>query len=237
MKAFSRLGPKSRHRHRHAIRPRLEGLEDRALLSISEFPVPTPNATTWSITAGPDGNLWFTERDANKIGMINPTTHAISEFPVPTANSWPIGITAGPDGNLWFTEAASSKIGEINPTTHAISEFPTYRAGLWPITSAPTATSGSRGASGRSTRRLTSSAVFGQPTPSDDYGITAGPDGNLWFTEYEAGQIGMINPTTHVVTEFPIPSYAPAPDAITAGPDGNLWFTDDGNNGSDPTSG
>ena len=42
----------------------------------------------------------------------------------------------------------------------------------------------------------------------------------------------MINPTTHAITEFPIPSHGPAPDAITAGPDGNLWFTDDGNNGS-----
>src|SRR6516162_1072148 len=110
-------------RKRPQARPRLEGLEDRCLLSITEFSVPTPNATPWSIATGPDDNLWFTERDGNKIGMINPTTHAISEFPVPTANSSPIGITAGPDGNLWFTESASGKIGEINPTTHVISEF------------------------------------------------------------------------------------------------------------------
>jgi len=215
---------------RTRARFQLEGLEDRCLLSITEFPVPTPSATTWSIASGPDGNLWFTERDGNKIGMINPTTHAISEFPIPTANSWPIGITAGPDGNLWFTENASGKIGEINPTTHAITEFPTHIAGLWAITSGPDGNLWFGPGEINPTTHVIND--FGQPTPSEDYGITAGPDGNLWFTEYDAGQIGMINPTTHAVTEFPIPSLAPAPDAITAGPDGNLWFTDDGNNGA-----
>ena len=63
------------------------------------------------ITAGPDGNLWFTEHDADKIGMINPTTHAITEFPVPTANADPNGISAGPDGNLWFTERQQARSG------------------------------------------------------------------------------------------------------------------------------
>src|SRR6516164_5358073 len=87
-------------------RPRLERLENRCLLSvtITEFPVPTASAGLYYISAGPDGNLWFTEFDASKIGMVNPTTHAISEFATPTANAGPRGITLGPDGNLWFTE-------------------------------------------------------------------------------------------------------------------------------------
>jgi streptogramin lyase len=220
----------SRSVDRVRAQPRLEGLEDRCLLSITEFPVPTPGAMPWSIAAGPDGNLWFTERDANKVGMINPSTHAVSEFPVPTANSWPIGITVGPDGNVWFTEAATGNIGVINPTTHSISEFPTHSASIWPITSGPDGNLWLGPAEINPTTHVFNS--FGQPTPSNDYGIAAGADGNLWFTEYDAGQIGMINPTTHAVTEFAIPRSGPAPDAITAGPDGNLWFTDDGNNGT-----
>jgi streptogramin lyase len=225
MKAFSRPGPISGHREQHATRPRLEGLEDRCLLSITEFP--TSGGTPWSITSGPDGNLWFTERDGNKVGMINPTTHAISEFPVPTANSSPIGITAGPDGKIWFTESAAGKIGEINPTTHVISEFPTHRTGLWPITSGPDGNLWFSVGDINPTTHVIN--TYGQPTPSEDFGIVAGADGNLWFTEYEAGQIGMINPTTHAVSEFPINNPGSSPDAITAGPDGNLWFTDDGN--------
>jgi streptogramin lyase len=52
-------------------------------------------------------------------------------------------------------------------------------------------------------------------------GITAGPDGALWFTE-ERGQIGRIT-TVGVITEFAVPSSFAY--GITAGPDGALWFT------------
>ncbi len=67
------------------------------------------------------------------------------------------------------------------------------------------------------------------PTPtafSLPAGITAGPDGNLWFAEALGNNIGRITPHGKI-TEFP----APAPQFITVGPDGNLWFTAlDGNN-------
>jgi streptogramin lyase len=59
-------------------------------------------------------------------------------------------------------------------------------------------------------------------------GITAGPDGNLWFCE-ERGvtdQIGQINPTTHAIAEYPTPTANSGAFSITTGPDGNLWFTE-----------
>jgi hypothetical protein len=38
--------------------------------SITEFPVPTTDSGPNVIDAGPDGNLWFTETDANQIGRL-----------------------------------------------------------------------------------------------------------------------------------------------------------------------
>src|SRR5205823_3847803 len=99
--------------------------------AISEFSVPTNGlsyVTLGGITAGPDGNLWFTVTNANTVAEINPTTHAISEF----STSWPsgpLGITAGPDGNLWFTMNTANLIGEINPTTHDIAGFRSSNSG------------------------------------------------------------------------------------------------------------
>ncbi len=66
------------------VRPLLEGLEDRCLLSITEFPIPNSSSYPTGIAAGPDGNLWFLQ-DSGYIGMINPTNYAITEFPVPGA--------------------------------------------------------------------------------------------------------------------------------------------------------
>jgi streptogramin lyase len=56
--------------------------------------------------------------------------------------------------------------------------------------------------------------------------ITLGPAGNLWFTEYGSGQIGMVNPTTQAVTEFPLSQRNAEPFGITLGSDGNIWFTE-----------
>ncbi len=57
-------------------------------------------------------------------------------------------------------------------------------------------------------------------------GITVGPNGNLWFTEDGADQIGMINPATLKISEFPVPTANARPFRITLGSDGNLWFTE-----------
>jgi streptogramin lyase len=42
----------------------------------TEFPVPTPSSYPEDITAGSDGNLWFTEYDGNKIGYVRPSSAA-----------------------------------------------------------------------------------------------------------------------------------------------------------------
>ena len=60
---------------------------------------------------------------------------------------------------------------------------------------------------------------------SNPAGITAGPDGALWFTEEAANRIGRIT-TAGSVTHFTIPTSASEPAEITPGPDGRLWFTE-----------
>ena len=109
--------------------------------TITEFPVTTSSSQPEGITAGPDGNLWFTEGLGNKIGRIT-TSGVFTEFPLAppgSPNSQPLGITAGPDGKLWFTERLGDKIGHITPKQGKITEFPTPTTGSEPagITAGP----------------------------------------------------------------------------------------------------
>jgi len=57
--------------------------------------------------------------------------------------------------------------------------------------------------------------------------IAAGPDGNMWFTEYKADRIARVT-LAGAVTEFPLPSPESGPTGIAMGPDGNMWFTESG---------
>jgi len=62
------------------------------------------------------------------------------------------------------------------------------------------------------------------PERSSPWGVTQGPEGNLWFANYESSKIGKIT-TSGTVTEYALPAES-EPRDITAGPDGNLWFTE-----------
>ncbi len=59
--------------------------------TVTEFPA---TGASFGITAGPDGNLWFTVTGAGQIGRIS-TSGSVTLFPIPTASSEPFGITAG----------------------------------------------------------------------------------------------------------------------------------------------
>src|SRR5215475_9162502 len=70
---------RKRPRHRLA----LEALVDRVLLSVTEFPIPdTLVARPEGITRGPDGNLWFAETLADRIGRITPGG-VVTQFSLP----------------------------------------------------------------------------------------------------------------------------------------------------------
>ena len=80
------------------------------------------NRQPTDITAGADGNLWFTERLGNAVGRITPGG-SIDEFVVPASTPNLVGIAAGPDGNVWFAELGGNNVGRITPDG-TIAEFP-----------------------------------------------------------------------------------------------------------------
>lgn len=162
------------------------------------------------ITAGPDGHVWFTARGPRaSIGRVAPSEWC-EEHPADIdacaitrfrTSGDPRDITLGPDGNLWFTQQSpgTGEIGRITPSG-AITEFTIPDEYAHPES--------------------------GRPEPRD---ITAGCDGNLYFTITAADRgIGGIT-TDGAFTGF----FSTEPhraEQITAGPDGHLWFTSDTEN-------
>jgi streptogramin lyase len=189
---------------------------------LAEFSLPAATFPQ-AITAGPDGNLWFTSYSG--LGRITPDG-AVTTFALP--NRYPAGITAGPDGNVWFAEGAANRIGRITPDG-VITEFPVPTAYSSPsgITAGPDGNLWFTEANASKVGRITPDGAITElqvPTLGSVLDITAGPDGNLWFTETGANKIGRVTPDG-AVTEFPLP-HPNGPGHVTAGADGNLWFTE-----------
>jgi virginiamycin B lyase len=188
------------------------------------------------IAAGPDGNLWFTERGDStsvvaRIARIS-LTGEITEFSLP-AGSQPWWITAGPDNAMWFTDYGAQMIGRI-ALDGTIKEFPLLTANARPIG----ITLGNDGklwfTESTSTTNADPMGNVASITPAGDVTefpvgtqpgeIAAGPDGNIWYVAWYHTAIGRLTPTGQV-TEFPLPQSS-FPHGIAAGPDGALWVTE-----------
>jgi streptogramin lyase len=201
--------------------------------TISEFP--SGNGPT-DIVAGPDGNLWFLETSANKIGRMTPAGTLTEFFSGLPSNAGLSGIAVGRDGNLWFAESNRDRIGYI--TTGAMPTITDFQlaGGRAPQDIA-------LGSDGNLWFTEPSNGQIGRITPAgvvDEFAIpgnnnnptaiTAGPDGNLWFTDHTPSAVGRITTGANPdATESPT---AGLPGGIVAGPDGNLWFADSANPGA-----
>ena len=80
--------------------------------AVSLYPLPTPTGGGWGITTGSDGNLWFTETDASKIGTMS-TSPLTPPAPVGAsgASSATITVSPNPDGPAPTTYVVTASPG------------------------------------------------------------------------------------------------------------------------------
>jgi streptogramin lyase len=237
-----------------AVAALVAGTGQAQAVTIKEFSPAGTTGKPLGITAGPDGNLWFTTVHVPSGSIFRMTPEGgLTEF---VEHGEGVGgpITVGPDGNLWFTGTdggGGTSLGRVTlegAITPIISGL--GHAGAPPITGGPDgnlweAVSGHLSNSEADIYRITTAGdatAFGVPTHQlggtnlTEHllgGIALGPDGNLWFTEgngyLEEGVIGRIT-LEGAITQFPTGNSfleGGGLHGITAGPDGNLWFTDE----------
>lgn len=149
------------------------------------------------IVAGPDGALWFTEQSANQVARVT-TTGTVTEY-LAGSGAGPNQIVAGPDGRLWFTEPAINKVAAIT-TAGTLTEYLVPTASSSPsgitvgrdanIWFTETASAANRIAEVRTTGVFTEFPKLPTATSQPGGMMAVGPDGRVWFAEFQSGKIG-----------------------------------------------
>lgn len=199
-----------------------------------------------SITAGSDGNVWFstTSResrfqeicdtdgfDRDSLGRLSPSGE-LTFFTEPDLDC-PDGLTLGPDGNVWFTSEGTgdgyiTPDGEVTLLNIAAAAFSVGPDGdMWYL-----------GSTSQGSHRLVRIDTSGQvladfPALSIDGDLVVGADGNFWYLARTGcnGKPAVVRQTPDgVATSFCDPEGVVVPfdpsygGVITPGPNGTMWF-------------
>ncbi|HET9342974.1 MAG TPA: hypothetical protein VFO25_08685 [Candidatus Eremiobacteraceae bacterium] len=207
---------------------------------VSEKPIPTSNATPLGITSGPDGNVWFTELNGNKIGHVIPGTFPgagsmVECGPLPTAGSGPVDITSV-TGNpkVWFDEFANNKIANVDPGTCTYNEFtiPTSNSGPSGLTSDQSGVLWFAESNVAKIARMTIGGSFTEYATglsgSTPLAVAIAGDNSVWYLDSGRNSVGHLTFPGGAPTfvDYGIPTNPSDPAYITLGPDGALWFTE-----------
>ncbi|HEY6863664.1 MAG TPA: carboxypeptidase regulatory-like domain-containing protein [Burkholderiales bacterium] len=199
---------------------------------ITQFDIPTRGAVPHNVASDAAGRVWFVERFADKVGMLDPQTAGFRELPIPTG-ARPHGVIADAGGIVWWTESRGNHLGRLDPRSGEMKRYPLphERSGPHSLALARdgaiwlTEIGGNRIARfDPAAGRFTEHEV---PTKrSRPYGIAIDARGDVWFCEFTGDRIGRLDPATGRITEYAPPTPRSGPRRLRIDAEGGVWFTE-----------
>jgi virginiamycin B lyase len=188
------------------------------------------------VIVGPDGAPWVTDGGLNAIVRVDPATEEVTVYRLPP--EWPdtnlnTAVFAG--GILWFT-GQNGVYGRLDPASGQMQVFdaPGGR-GPYGITVTPDGTVYYASLAGNHIARIDPATGVATPIdpPTPGQGarrVWADSQGQVWVSEWNAGQLSVFDPTTEAWRIWPLPGDAPQAYAVYVDERDIVWLTDFPNN-------
>ena len=190
------------------------------------------------VIVGPDGAPWVTDSGLNAIVRVDPDSDEVTTYPVPGRQAGLNTAAFDGAGTLWFTGQAGGVYGRLTPSTGEVEVFDAPRGpGPYGIAATPAGEVWFVSLAGSYLARIDSDSgdatVFEPPTPGQGARrVWSDSRGRLWISEFNAGQVGMYDPSTDEWREWPLPQAGAAPQPYSVYVDelDLIWLTDFGSN-------
>jgi virginiamycin B lyase len=194
--------------------------------SVVEYDVPE-GSHPHDVAVAEDGTVWYTAQGSGELGRLTPDSGRVEEIAL-GAGSRPHGVIIGPDGAPWITDGGLNAIVRVDPATAEVETFPLPiddDANLNTAVFAPDGTLWFTGQSGIY-GRLTPGGdveVFDAPRGQGPYGISATPDGDVYYASLAGNHLGRIDPATGEATVIEPPTAEQGTRRVWVDSRGRLW--------------
>lgn len=197
-------------------------------LRVREYDVPT-GSRPHDVAAADDGTIWYTAQGSGELGRLDPATGQVEEIPLGDG-SRPHGVIIGPDGAPWTTDGGLNAIVRVDPASLEVVVFP-LPAGradanlntavfdgdgtLW--------FTGQAGVYGRLSPADGRVEVFDAPGGRGPYGITATPQGDVYYASLAGSHVARIDTATGAATVLEPPTPGQGTRRVWSDSHGRIW--------------
>jgi virginiamycin B lyase len=199
--------------------------------SVQYFPVPD-GAGPHDVAPAPDGTVWYTAQGAGALGRLDPKTGAAKQIPLGDSSA-PHGVIVGPDGAAWVTDGGLNAIVRVDPATEAVKVYPLPQSDDYANLNTAafgkggilwfTGQDGIYGSLDPATGKVT---VYQDPEGRGPYGITATPDGTVYYASLAGSHIARIDAATGKATVIEPPTRDQGARRVWSDSKGRIWVSE-----------
>ena len=197
----------------------------------ASFEVPS-GARPHDVAPGPDGVVWYTAQGQGALGRLDPATGKVEHIAL-GGDSAPHGVIVGPDGAPWITDSGLNAIVRVDPNTREVKAFslPAGRGYVNLNTAAFDGNgmlwfTGQNGVYGRLDPESGKMDVWDAPQGRGPYGITATPDGAIYYASLAGSHIARVDTKTGDATVIEPPTEGQGARRVWSDSSGRIWVSE-----------
>lgn len=200
-------------------------------VEIIEFPVPR-GSRPHDVAPALDGSVWYTAQGSGELGKLDPATGETHHIPLGPGSA-PHGVIVGPDGAPWITDSGLNAIVRVDPETEAVQTFqlPENARNANLNTAAFDGEgilwfTGQGGFYGRLDPISGQMEVFEAPRGRGPYGITATPEGKIYYASLAGSHLAAVDPASGEAIVFDPPTANQGARRVWSDSAGRLWVSE-----------
>jgi len=184
------------------------------------------------VAPAPDGAVWYTGQAAGVLGRLDPASGRVDRIPLGEGSA-PHGVVVGPDGAAWVTDGGLNAILRVDAKSKAVKRWPLPQGRAAANLNTPAIDGSGRvwftgqdGIYGRLDPRTDDMQVWDAPRGRGPYGITATPQGDIWFVSLAGSYLAKPDLQTGAVTPIEPSHPGSGTRRVWSDSSGRLWVSE-----------
>ncbi len=202
---------------------------DIAAVKLVEFPVGR-GQHPHDVAPAADGGVWYTAQHTGELGYLDPKTGATRMVKLGSGSS-PHGVIVGPDGAPWITDSGLNAMVRVDPATNEVKVWTLPGPNVNLNTAAFDRSgvvwfTGQRGYYGRLDPKTGEVKVMDAPRGAGPYGITATPDGRIFYASLAGSHIASVDVRESVATPIDPPTARQGARRVWSDSKSQIWVSE-----------